>query len=446
MTIRGPRLGVVFLYHLWRGLATLLILSDWQPRPDAGMSKSKIPTSFFVHFRTGESSEKFRLAKPAILVLKIMNKSGIIKKLSCWSGYCLFAGYSAYMTAKSVAMSFELNHLWIVFVFVFIVALIAGYCLSTVIGEMHNRFNPSKTKFALGFIGFLFFWGVSFATNVHYMLMSNEGAKVVSTELGIYKNYVEGTVQDNRDGIKEKESADIALCEASVQNLLDEFKRECESSIRYGFGDRAIGYLKDIEAYFASSGGKFNDQYPYNNSIYDNDKDRGDRGKTGAKDVNALKEKYSLRVVEKLLRRETVIRSYYKMKIPQTKDMDLIRRFIKDSLYVVDIPQITEIATPDVYYQFSKLQLKGNIYDRLDQKAQSEIVRSMKVSKTDKNEDIDKGKYRYRSYPSVRMFSTFNVWDDLFHNRLPLDMKLFGWILFSLIIDLVAFILRILAR
>ncbi|MBR4095544.1 MAG: hypothetical protein IKK23_09105, partial [Bacteroidales bacterium] len=101
---------------------------------------------------------------------------------------------------------------------------------------------------------------------------------------------------------------------------------------------------------------------------------------------------------------------------------------------------------PDVYYQFSKLQLKGNVYDRLNQNAQSEIERSMKISKTENEEDIDKGKYRYRSYPSARMFSTFNVWDDMLHGRLPVDMKLFGWILFSLIVDLVAFILRILAR
>ena len=112
----------------------------------------------------------------------------------------------------------------------------------------------------------------------------------------------------------------------------------------------------------------------------------------------------------------------------------------------VRVEAITEIATSDVYYQFSKLQLKGNVYDRLSQNSQSEIERSMKVSKTDNDEDIDKGKYRYRSYPSARMFSTFNVWDDMLHGRLPVDMKLFGWILFSLIVDLVAFILRILAR
>lgn len=343
-------------------------------------------------------------------------------------------------------MSFEISETWIVFIFVFIVAIIAGYCLSTVIGELQNRFNPSKSKFILGLLGFLLFWGVSFATNVHYMLMNNEGLKVVSAELGTYKSYVEEAIRNNKNGIKEKESEDIALCEASVQNLMDEFKRECDSSIRYGFGDRAIGYLKDLEDYFTSSGGKFNDQYTYKNSIFDDDKDKGDRGKTGAREVTSLKDKYSIRIAEKLLRRENVIRDYYKRMIPQIKDMDLIKEFINDSLYVVDIPQITDIATPNVYYKFSKMQLTNNILHRLDKADQIALERQMKESKTDNPNDIDKGEYRYRNYPSSRMFSTFNVWDDMLHHRLPNDMKLLGWILFSLIVDIIAYVLRIMAR
>lgn len=375
-----------------------------------------------------------------------MNKISIIKKISCWIGYCLFAAYSAYLTAKSIAMSFELTQIWIVFIFVFIVALIAGYCLSMVIGEMQNRINPSKSKFISGLLGFILFWGASFATNVHYMLMSNEGLKVVSSELGIYKNHIEEVVRNSKDGIKEKEAADIALCEASVQNLMDEFKRECESSVRYGFGDRAIGYLKDIEDYFTSSGGKFNDQYSYKHSIFDEDKDKGDRGKTGAREVMALKDKYSIRIAEKLLRRESVVKDYYKRMIPQIKDMELIKQFINDSLYVVDIPQITEIATPDVYCQFSKVQLTNNILYRLDKTNQSAVERQMKESKTKNPDDIYNGEYRYRSYPSSRLFSTVNVWEDMFHDRLPNDMKLLGWILFSLIVDVVAYVLRIMAR
>lgn len=375
-----------------------------------------------------------------------MDKFSIVKKIACWVGYCLFAGYSSYMTAKSVAMSFELEQTWIVFIFVFIVALISGYCLSLAIGELQNRFNPSKSNFVLGLIGFLLFWGVSFATNVHYMLMSNEGLKVVSAELGVYKSYVEGIIRDNKDGVKEKETADMTLCEASVQNLMDEFKRECESSVRFGFGDRAIGYLKDIEDYFASSASKFNDKYSYRRSIFDDDKDKADRGKKGAKEVMALKDKYSIRIVEKLVRRETVIRDFYKIQKSQSRDLDIMKQFIDDSLYMVDVPQITEIATPDVYYQFTKVQLRNNLFNRLNQNDQIAIESSMKESKTKNVEDIEKGEYRYRSYPSSRLFSTFNVWDDMLQGKLPNDMKLLGWILFSLIVDAIAYVLRILAK
>lgn len=375
-----------------------------------------------------------------------MNKSSIIKKIACWAGYCLFAGYSAYMTAKSVAMSFELSQTWLVFIFVFIVAIIAGYCLSMAIGEMQNKFNPSKSKFILGILGFILFWCVSFMTNVHFMLMSNEGLKVVSAELGTYKTYVDETITSKRDDIKNKESNDISLCDASVNNLLGNFQRECESSVRFGFGDRAIGCLKDIENYFSTSGGKFNDLNQYKGAIYDDERDRADKGKTGAKEVMAIKEKYSIRIAEQLLKRETVIREYYKRMIPQIKDLELIKQFINDSLYVVDIPQITEIATPDVYNQFQKTQLTSNVFHRLDKADQMAIEHQMKESKTKDPADIDNGKFRYRTYPSSRMFSTFNVWDDMFHSRLPKDMRMLGWILFSLIIDIVAYVLRIMAK
>lgn len=375
-----------------------------------------------------------------------MNKNKLLTKIACWIGYCLFAGYSALMTAKSISMTYQMKHFWLVFIFVFFVAFIAGICLSVMVGEMQNRINPSKGKFVICLIGFLLFWGVSFMTNVHYMLMKNEGLNVVSAELGNYKSYVDDATRSKKDEIKGKQEIDITLCEAAVQNLADEFKRECESSIRYGFGDRAISYLKDIENYFINSGGKFGDTYNYKNSIFDDEKDRGDKGKTGAKQVMALKEKYSIRIAEKLLRRETVIKNYYKKQIDLIKDLTLMQEFINDSLYLVDLPQITEIATPDVYYQFQSVQLNTNLFNRLDKNEQMEIVHSAKVSKTDDPQDIEKGDFRYRIYPSSRMFSTWNVWEDMFAGRLPKDMKLLGMILLSLIIDIVAYVLRVLAK
>lgn len=376
-----------------------------------------------------------------------MNKQKLLGKIACWCGYCLFAGYSAYMTAKSIAMSFEMNDsVLVVFIFVFIVALLAGWCLTLVIGELQNRFNPNRMRFLGGLFGFLLFWGVSFATNVHYMFMNRDGLQVVNAELGSYKSFVEDKLRNNREGVQEKEDTDVALCAASVSNLLDQFNQECDASIRPGFGARAVSILKEIENYFSRTAAQYNDLNVYEGSIFNDEKDRGDIGRTGVKEVTALKQKYNILVLDRMDRRVLAIRNYYKKQKSQVKNLDVIQHFINDSLYVVDIPQITEIASPDVYYKFQKVQLTGNIFNRFDSNDQMEILSSMKMSKTSNPEDIKKGKFRYRIYPSSRMFGTFNVWDDLLHKRLPEDMKLFGWILFSLIIDIVAFILRVLCK
>ena len=376
-----------------------------------------------------------------------MNKEKLLMKIACWIGYVLFAGYSAFMTAESIAMSlFESKYTWIVFVFVFIVALLAGYCLSIVIGELQNRFNPSKSKFILGLLGFLLFWGVSFMTNVHYMVMTNEGLGVVAAELGVYKNYVEKTIVSSRNDTDQKMRNDIAICKASVANYATLFEQECNHSINDGFGPEAIAHLKQIENELERTRGQFDDPNTYIGKIYHDDKDRGDRGKRGATIVKALQDKYSIRITDQLLRRENVIREFYKRKRVNTKDYEIISDFINDSLYVVDIPQLTEIATPSVYYQFSKVQLANTLSSRLNQIDKAEIERSMKESKTKNAEDIDKGKFRYTTYPSSRMFNTGNVWEDMLHGRLPNDMKLLGWILFALIVDIVAYVLRVLAR
>ena len=374
-----------------------------------------------------------------------MDVSSIIKKIACWAGYCLFAGYSAFMTAKSISMSFEIERTWIVFIFVFIVSLVSGVGLSMVIRELQNRFNLSKSKFIIGLILFLPLWIVSFCTNVHYMFMSNEGFGVVSSELGVYKNYVEDVINKNKDSNNEKMQDDLDLCVATINNYISAFTGECDHSIRDGFGPVAVSKLKDIEEYFDRTALQYNDRNDYSDIFHD-DNDRGDVGKRGEREVSAIKNKYTLRVLEKLRIREAVIRNHYKRLIPQTKEMEVIKDFINDSVYVVDIPQIRDIATPEVYYLFSKIQLKGNILDKLPITDQITIKNLMKESKTNDVKDINKGEFRYKIYPSSRMFSTLNVWGDMFNDRLPYDMKLLGWILFSLIIDIVAYVLRIFAN
>lgn len=374
-----------------------------------------------------------------------MNKNQIIKKVACWIGYCLFAGWSSVMTAESISMSMDLKPVWLVFIFVFIVALIAGFCLSGMIKQIQNRTNPNKGMFVLCMLGFLLFWGFSFMTNVHYSLMRNDGLKVVKAELGNYRDYIERESEMSKQAIDDEKRADLSLLNATLDNKFNVFLRECDHSIRDGFGPQARGYLKDIEAYFTSTSKKYNDMYNYQNSIFDDEKDKGDLGTTGNAKVAVLKEKYRLRIVENQLRRQGVIEKYYKALLANRPSHANVKIFINDSLMPVDIPQLEDIATPQVYYQFQKVQL-STIRQHLSASDLAKIDLSTKESKTRNVEDIDNGKFRYRVYPSERMFNTFNVWSDLLGGRMPYGMKLFGWILFSLIIDIVAFVLRILAR
>lgn len=373
-----------------------------------------------------------------------MNKNQIIKKFACWIGYCLFAGWSAIMTAESFSMSMNLRPVWIVFIFVFIVALLAGFCLSGMIKEIQNKINPNKGMFVLCLLGFLLFWTFSFATNVHYSLMRNEGLKVVKAELGVYEEFVKKEGEISKQTIEDEQTKAIYMLHNTLDYKYNEFLRECEHSIRNGFGPQAREDLKDIEVYFTSTSKTYNDMYNYENSIFDDEKDKGDLGTTGNAKVAGLKEKYRLRIYDNLNRREGVIMQHYKQMLKNRTNYADVTAFIKDSLNPVDIPQLEKIATPQVYYQFQEVQL-STIRQHLTSDL-AKIDLSMKKCKTKNIEDIDRGKFRYRVYPSERMFNTYNVWEDLLTDRMPEGMKLFGWILFSLIVDIVAFVLRILAR
>ncbi len=345
------------------------------------------------------------------------------------------------MTAESLSMSLALKPIWVVFLFVFVVAILAGFCLKGVINEISNRTNPNKARFVSCLLGFLLFWGVSFATNVHYNLMRNDGLKVVKAELGNYESYVNGKVRDDDSKVDEDKQNAIALMTSHVGNLADGFEKECDHTLRQGFGPSAVRDLQQIEEYLTATAKEFEDYNIYTHALYDPEKDRGDMGTTGYKRVEGLKKKYATRIVGQMLRRQTAIETFYNKKKGQRSDLITLNHFIKDSLNPVDIPQLEEIATPQAYYQFQKIQF-STIRQHLTPDDLATIDRSTMESKTDKVEDIDAGKFRYRIYPSERMFNTFNVWDDMLHGHMPTGMKLLGWILISLIIDIVAFVLR----
>ncbi|MBQ6753723.1 MAG: hypothetical protein IJR03_00805 [Bacteroidales bacterium] len=363
----------------------------------------------------------------------------IIRIIACWVAYLLFAAYSAYMTSKSISMSFEIDKVWAVFVFVMVVSILAGLLLKMLISEFKNTINPSKSRIVLCLLGFLLFWGASFTTNVHYMLMQNKGLTIVKNELGNYKNFIESKTSGTT--IKTQEQEDIINLSNTLNGYLNQFNNEMASSIREGFGDRAKNYLKQIETYFQTSAERYGDTYKYENSIFDEEKDRGDIGIKGSTRCAALFHKYSTRVIDKQHIRERNIKSFYEReRQKQFKEYPLFKEYI-DTLFAVDIPKLEKIKDPEVYYIFQREPL-STIYSKLDNEDKQEIAVTLIDTTNSSKADIEKGDFRYIVYPSSRMFSTFNVWSDMLNGRLPSDMKLFGWILFALIIDIVTFIIR----
>ena len=161
-----------------------------------------------------------------LLIIHIMNKGKLILKLAYLVGYFLFAGFSAYFTASSLSLNL-LNgtNIWLVFVLVLVVAILAGWCLTNAIEELQKSVRASKAVFVLSLIGFLVFWTFSFVTNVHYFFVEKHGYTILTKELTSAKKYIEeNTTKSNKSIDDQKNTAQMAIS-ASVHANLQSFER-----------------------------------------------------------------------------------------------------------------------------------------------------------------------------------------------------------------------------
>ena len=142
-----------------------------------------------------------------------MNRNSIAK-IACLVGYLLFAGFSAYFTATSLWLNLlngsAMWTMWLVFVLVLIVSVLAGMCLTNVIKELKDRVRPSRSAFILNLLGFFIFWTFSFMTNVHYFFVEKHGFSILSKELISAKHYIEeNTSKSNQLIDEQKNTAEI---------------------------------------------------------------------------------------------------------------------------------------------------------------------------------------------------------------------------------------------
>lgn len=367
-----------------------------------------------------------------------MNKTKLIKKLALYAAYALFAGISAYFTATSLALNLlhtdGLFSLILVYVLVFIVAIMAGWCLTNVITEFNKQHGASRATFAFSIIGFLIFWLVSFTTNVHFFFIEKHGLTILGQELTSAKAFIKDKTDNTNREIDEKKDTDIKIVTAQVTTHLDAFEKEIQSTLKnnIGFGDACITILNGTEDILTSSNSLYDDHNTY--VIYDDVNDAGDRGTTQRSKLKALYLKYAGKTIQQLDRKTDIIKKYYDKQKDQNTDLLKLLPTI-DVIEQKHYPEVSKDGSANAYFKCQQFQ-QSNIIDKMPQ----EFIESCILY--DNNKDVKEIKI----YPSARMFETMTVWGDMFGHRLPDGMPMLQWIIISLIFDIMAFLLFALAR
>lgn len=362
-----------------------------------------------------------------------MNRGELILKMACLAGYLLFTGFSAYFTASSLSLNL-LNgtNLWLIFVLVLIVAIIASWCLTNVIGEMQKRIGASRATFAFSLIGFLLFWTFSFMTNVHYFFVEKHGYTILTKELASAKKYIEeNTTKNNKNIEDQKHSAQMAV-KASVQTNIESFGRELLNTMEHhaGFGEACISILTSTSNILSSDSKIYADKNNY--TIFDKKRDSGDIGVTQRNRFPELYTKYTARMAEQLNKKLAVIEDFYDRKKNQNAELNELFDPISE-LEEKHLPAVLKDGSVDAFYKYNDQQNAKVIAKMPDGYVRQSVVKSG-------NDTTG-----FNVYPSSRMFDTISVWSDITSHRLA-GMTMLQWIVIALIFDIISFILFTLFR
>ena len=353
-------------------------------------------------------------------------KKTVITKIALFIGYVLFAGYSAYFTATSLSVAlFQGTYMWLIYVMVFIVALLAGWCLNNVIVQTSSP--TTKTEFLLNVIGLILFWGVSFTTNVHYFFIDKHGYDVVSKELAACKDYITANTTSVNKQIDDDCFKRKMVLQAQVNSASDSFTREINNTLanHTGFGDACISILKSLERIFEEDKSIYGDSNDY--VLYDSVRDRGDYGQTQRSQISSLSTKYNGRIMNALNRKYNVIDAFYDRRKESGQKLKTVMKSI-ENLENNHLPIVKQDGSVTALFAYRAEQ-------------NDKVIRFMPDDFMEKS-CMQEGKSSdYKVYPSSRMFDTFTVWSDIFHGRLPGYMNMLQWILISLVIDIIAFLL-----
>lgn len=374
----------------------------------------------------------------------------LLLKGGLWLAYALFAGISAWMTATALQLnwfpvekSLQLFMFIIMFVVAFIVGLFAGYCLDLAIKEFKNHINPNKLKFVVCLFGFLFFWSISFMTNVHYMIIGQHGVANLSGQLADVDEFLVRNSAEKKDSIENKRDAEIKAFEDELDQQTIVFCNRMKGVINdniVGLGPNAKDDLKRIKSIFDRYAKRYNDTYDYGEIIYPKQGDKRLESITDRIGINQI-------VIPHFVDQETkngtidqakkkmleTIQKAYKVKIEYTEKNDSLRGIAqKLNKKLAEISKDKKGGYTNCYNFFTEMN------DELITKVNGYKETIGKYEKDGNGENTFVG---YRIYPSERMFDVLSVWEDWFSGDLPGNISLARQFTLSIAFDAIAFIL-----
>mgnify|MGYP006916046647 CR=1 FL=1 len=366
--------------------------------------------------------------------------SKVITKIALFIGYLVFAAFSAYFTATSLSLNLmQGTSLWLIYIMVFIVALLAGWLLTKFIQQITEP--TSKTLIVLEFLGFIVFWGVSFTTNVHYFFVQKNGFSVLNNELIAAKDYLTENSTEVQKRLEQEHLDARSVTESAVNNGLSSFRNELNNTLanHKGFGDQCILYLKGIEQELRRDTARYKDHNHY--VIYNDATDRGYKGQTGRAQLQAIYDVFSRRVNGQLRWKLASIDRYYDLqKVEGRKYQSLLDTiaWLEKNDERRDLRTVQQDGSVKAYYSYSGQQ-NAIVIDHMPQEFLDAQI-AYKTIEGDDGEEIQK-MCGYKTYPSKHMFDTWTVWKEILKGYMPSYMTIIQWILISLIIDIVAFLL-----
>ena len=358
----------------------------------------------------------------------------IAVKIALFLGYAIFASWSAYMTATSIHLKWLSEMPFaLAFTMIFIISLVAGWCLTLALKEIKNPINPHKGKFIISLLGFILFWGFSFATNVHYSYVTQHGYDNINRQVHscvVYlteKTDIADSEFNNMKILKKEE------VKAKVLRLQDLFHSAISDSRRGmdGFGDDCISKLNSIEQVLLADTAFYHDNFDY--TIFNETYDIGDKGKTAYNDYSRLQDKYDKKILACLEKKYEVIERYYNSQKTSTDNIKEVLNLAKE-IERKSLPQIQDKKNFVTYY---------TCYDKDVSKLLGQMPTDyfQSITKYKTRKDGTKEVVGYTVYPSDRMFDFVNVWKDWFGGNLPEDQSLAGKMPLALIFDIIAFVL-----